>query len=123
MKKFLLCIVLSLLPITTVLAREPLLQSKVGGSIKGTHYVCVNGLGCLNLSQIRNGRKFPLNPGPINYVYLADISNLRMYPQKLPASCQVNIGENQTLVVSGKIAKAANDDLYINNMHCAVVNE
>ena len=122
MKKCLILLI-SLILMGSALAEPALVQPKVGGHYKSTHYVCVSNLGCLNLSQIKNGRKFPLQSGDVTYIFLADISTLRMYPQKLPASCNTNVGENQTLVISGKVAKAANDDVYIDNLRCSVVNQ
>lgn len=100
-----------------------MLQVKVAGNTKSTHYVCVSNLGCLNLSQIKDkSKKFPLHPGAMSYIFLTDISTMKMYPQKLPASCNINIAENQTVVISGKVTKASNDDIYINRLQCSVVN-
>ncbi len=84
-------------------------------------YLCVSQLGCINISQA-HGRAFPLNSGQVSYIFLANGRNYRMYPQALPNSCNVAINNNQTLVVSGVVSKAANDNMHINGLRCAVVN-
>jgi hypothetical protein len=100
---------------------EPNLHMKISGDIKKTYYLCVSNAGCVNLAAGVQGKKFPMNPGDINYIFITNAANVRMYPQPLPASCQVELNENQTLVVSGKVAtKAANDDIYIEKLHCSV---
>lgn len=98
----------------------PNLQMKISGDVKKTYYLCVSNAGCVNLAAGTQGRKFPMNPGDINYIFMTNAANVRMYPQALPNSCQVELNENQTLVVSGKITKAANDEIYIKELHCSV---
>lgn len=101
-------------------ADEPNLHMKISGDIKNTYYLCVSNAGCVNLAAGTEGKKFPMTPGDVNYIFMTNAANVRMYPQPLPNSCQVELNNNQTLVVSGKVAKAANDDIYIKELHCSV---
>lgn len=98
----------------------PNLHMKISGDIKKTYYLCVSNAGCVNLAAGAQGRKFPMNPGDVSYIFMTNAANVRMYPQPLPNSCQVELNENQTLVVSGKVTKAENDDIYIKELHCSV---
>lgn len=87
----------------------------------GNEYLCVSQLGCINIAQ-GHGRSFPLPPGNVSYIFLANGNNYRMFPQPLPNSCNVSVKENQTLVVSGSVAKAGNDNMHINQLRCSLVN-
>ena len=120
MKKHLLVAsVVGALLMNSAFADAPLFQSKVTGN-QPTQYICISNLGCLNIAQIKNGRKFPLASGDVSYIFLSDIKTMRMYEQKLPSSCQVSVSENQTLIVSGHVTKAANDNMYISNLKCSL---
>ena len=101
-------------------ASIPNLHIKMSGDIKNTYYLCVSNAGCVNLAAGVKGHRYPMNAGDINYIMMANAANTRMYPQPLPSSCQVELNENQTLVVSGKVTHAANDHIYISQLHCAV---
>jgi len=93
---------------------------KISGDIQNTYYLCVSNAGCMNLAAGVAGKKFPMNPGDVSYIFMTNAANVRMYPQPLPNSCQIELNKNQTLVVSGRVAKAANDDVYIKALHCSV---
>jgi hypothetical protein len=97
------------------------LRINVRGNINSSQYVCISQVGCVNVNQGR-GRALPLTTGPVSYIFLANGKNYRMYPQTLPASCNITVNNNQTLVVSGSVSKAANDNMYINQLRCSVVN-
>jgi len=96
------------------------LRIKVAGA-SSTQYLCVSQVGCININQGRS-RVLPINSGEVSYIFLANGKNYRMYPQALPSSCNVNVNGNQTLVVSGKVAKAGKDNMKINQLRCSVVN-
>ncbi len=93
---------------------------KISGDIKNTYYLCISNAGCINLIAGVKGKSFPINPGHINYIFMTNAGNIRMYPQPLSNSCQIALNKNQTLTVSGKITKAANDTIYIKKLHCSV---
>ncbi len=96
------------------------LRIKVTGS-SSNQYLCLSQAGCININQGRS-RILPLTPGEVSYIFLANGKNYRMYPQTLPSSCNVTVNNNQTLVVSGRVSKARNDNMYINQLRCSVVN-
>lgn len=96
------------------------MQMKISGDIKDTYYLCINNAGCVNLAAGTKGKSFPINSGNIDYLFIANASNVRMYPQQLLISCAITINDNRILTVSGKIAKSANDKIYLRNLHCAV---
>ena len=91
------------------------LRINVGGSVKGNDYLCVSQVGCINIQQGRS-KALPLTPGQVSYIFLANGSNFRMFPQPLPSSCNVNVNDNQTLVVSGSVGNNK-----INQLRCSVV--
>lgn len=105
---------------TAYASNQPNLHMNISGDVKSTYYLCVSNAGCVNLAAGTYGKKFPMNPGDVNYIFMVNAANVRMYPQPLPDSCQIELNENQTLVVSGKLTKAANDHLYIKGLHCSV---
>lgn len=96
------------------------MQMKVSGDIKNTYYLCVNNAGCVNLVAGTKGKNFPINSGSVDYIFITNAANVRMYPQQLPSSCTITVNENQTLTVSGKVTKAANDRIYLRDLHCSV---
>ncbi len=98
----------------------PNLHMKISGDIKNTYYLCVSNAGCINLAAGVQGKIFPMNPGDVNYIIMTNAANIRMYPQALPSSCQVELKGDQTLIVSGKLTNASNDDIYIKELHCSV---
>lgn len=120
MKKLLIALLGGVILFNSAYAFDALLRVKVKGNIQKTHYICVSNVGCLNLAASVKGRTFPMQLGNVQHIFLADISNLRMYPQTLPASCDVVIKNNQTLTVSGSVGKAVNNNLYINNLKCTI---
>ncbi len=101
-------------------SNEPKLHMQISGDIKKTYYLCVSNAGCVNLAAGVKGKKFPITPGDVNYIFMTNAANLRMYPQPLPDSCQIEINGNQTLTVSGIITKAANDHIYIQSLRCSI---
>lgn len=98
----------------------PNLEMKISGNIKNTYYLCVSNAGCVNLAAGVQGKSFPVSAGNINYVFITNAANTRMYPQPLPNSCQIALNKNETLTVSGEVTKAANDDIFIKKLHCSV---
>ncbi len=95
------------------------LRIQVAGATNN-EYLCVSQIGCININQGR-ARTLPLSSGEVSYIFLANGKNYRMYPQALPHSCDVNVNNNQTLVVSGSVTKAGNDNIRINGLRCSVV--
>lgn len=94
------------------------LQLQISGAPKSKFYVCISSVGCVRIDS--NKQSLPIDPTNVRYIFLAKTSNTQMYPQSLPSTCNVAVNGNQKLVVKGNVAKAANDSVYIANLHCAV---
>jgi hypothetical protein len=122
MKKSIIAIFAILMAsITTAYAYEPAnLQIEISGAQKDKFYVCVSGVGCVRIDSKK--QSLPIDPINVRYIFLAKTNTDQMYPQNLPNSCNVAVSGNQKLVVKGNLAKAANDNVYIANLHCAVVS-
>jgi hypothetical protein len=83
------------------------------------YYLCVSNGGCSNISAAAKGKIYMMDTGNVKYIFAADMKNLTMHSQALPASCQVNLTKDQTLVVSGKLTVKANS-AFINGLKCKV---
>lgn len=121
MKKTIFIILMCLMSKNLFAHNSAKLAIKVQDNIKHTHYLCISGNGCINITA-GSKKTLPLTAGNINYIFIANGKTYRMYPQTLPSSCNVTINNHQTLVVSGKVSKAANDNMFINQLRCSVVN-
>lgn len=85
-----------------------------------TLFLCVSNIGCVNLQSGIRGKQFPLNPGSVNYVFLANGANLQMFRQALPDSCHVMLKNNQTLTVTGVVNVTEQNQARINKLHCSI---
>jgi len=94
------------------------LQVDVSGAQKDKYYICLSSVGCLRIDG--TNETIPIDPTEVRYIFVANTATYQMYPQSLPDSCHVTVNGNQKLVVKGNLAKAANDKMYIANLHCAV---
>jgi hypothetical protein len=63
---------------------------------------------------------YPLNSGKVNHIFMVNSANFEMYHQALPASCNVTVKDNQTLVVTGKVATRSDNSKYISGFNCKV---
>lgn len=103
MKKILV-LALSLLLTTAVYADDGA-SVRINITHAGTNnawFLCLPSAdGCLSVSA---GKSFPLNPGSVTRMILVNKAQMRMYPQPLPASCNIEVHGSQTLTVSGTIA-------------------
>jgi len=97
------------------------LQIKISGtSQSNTYFLCLDGVGCVSMFAADHGKKYPLTPGQIERIFMVNRSNLRTYFQPLPASCNVTVNANQTLIVKGKVVHGANDNAHIDHLECSV---
>ncbi len=122
MKK-LIFIFLSLTCINSGFAgNAPGLRVKITGTNQHNKYfLCVTNVGCVSIFSGNNGKKFPLDAGQVNYIFVANASNLRMYTQTLPQSCKITVNKNQTLTISGHLIKEINGkNAYIKNLECSL---
>jgi hypothetical protein len=120
--KQLAIVMFSLLIINSAEAKNtPNLEVKITGADQSnTYFLCVANIGCINMSRLKE-KTLPMTPGHVNYIFVANAKNLKMYTQTLPARCNVNINENQTLTISGQLIKEENNkNAYIKNLKCSV---
>lgn len=99
------------------------IKIKVTGTAKDNRYfLCLPDIGCLSILSAQKGKIYPIfHSVEMSGIYVTDVSdNLRVYPQGLPASCNVTVQPNQTITISGNIAKGPHKSIYINKLHCAV---
>jgi hypothetical protein len=101
-------------------AYEPAtLQIQISNAPTHTFYLCVSSVGCVRIDSGKTS--IPIDPINVRYIFVANISTDQMYPQNLPNSCKnIAVNANQKLVVKGQLVKAANDDMYVANLRCAV---
>lgn len=86
------------------------------------YFVCLQGNGCLSVLAANKGRVYPyFSPIQMGNIYLANMDNLRVYPQGLPPSCNVKVNMNQTITLNGKIVVGRNNVPHITNLSCRVV--
>lgn len=132
MKKLLL-VVLSVLLVNNAFADDAAtLRVKITTPTKhdNSYFVCLpGGVGCVNMaaSNSKKGEVLPMSTGAVDKIFTADVANMEMYTQPLPASCHVTVSKDQTLTVSGKLvvrknpAHANQSVAYIKDLHCAIV--
>lgn len=89
-----------------------------GASSDNKYFLCVGNVGCVSILAGNQGKLYPMNNGDISYVYTTNVTNMRLYPQKLPESCNISVKNNQTVTVTGHIVKSSNQQIYISNLNC-----
>lgn len=92
------------------------------------YFVCFPGsVGCVSIQAANQGKDFPIDTGKVNSIFAANFSNMQMYTQALPPSCNVSVNKDQTLTVTGKLVikkapnKQTSSTAYISDLHCSVV--
>lgn len=117
--KRMLALLLSLLFINIAYAGNgPQMYIKVTG-VKNTDYLCVNTVGCVNMTAGINGYAFPMHSGTVQRIILVNSKTFRMYPQTLPNSCKIDTnGGEKKVTVYGKISQSAGKDPVINQLRC-----
>jgi hypothetical protein len=121
MKNFVLFIVASSLTSNVLAFDSSKLRIRISNHVSYSQYVCISQAGCININGASK-KTLPLSSGEVSYIFLVEGNTQRMYPQTLPHSCQISVNQHQTLVISGKVKKAANDERFIDQLHCSVVN-
>ena len=121
MKK-LLIMLLSIIVLNTAYADDNAkLRMKISGPIQDNRYfLCVSQVGCVSILNGNKGRAYPMNAGNVNNIVAINLVDHGMHPQKLPNSCSVTIDKNQTMTVSGKLIKGANNKVVIANLRCTI---
>lgn len=103
-------------------ADDASLQIHVTGTAKNnTYFLCVDGVGgCVSMFAADHGKVYPLTPGPVERIFMVSRTTLRDYFQPLPASCNITVNPNQTLIVKGRVESDARGNAHINHLECAV---
>lgn len=118
--RLLAIVILSLLFVQKIHADEfAKLRIKIAGtSADNRYFLCVSNIGCISIEAGNHGKTYPLTPGNLRYIYATNVTNLRLYPQPLPDSCNIDVKSNQTITVSGRMIKGANDSVYVRDLNC-----
>jgi hypothetical protein len=96
------------------------LHIKLHGNLQNM-YLYMETVGCVNIAAGVKGHAFPMEQGKVQSIVLVDRVTRRMYPQKMPASCQMAIdGKDKKVTVSGTIGRPVNDNIVIKNLQCRV---
>lgn len=104
-------------------ADDAKLKMKITGPVNNNRYfLCVSTVGCVSIFAGNKGKIYPLDPGAVTNIYTVDAANMSMHMQKAAmGNCHdINVQDNQTLTVSGKLTPEANGAVGISNMHCTV---
>lgn len=108
MKKLLL-VVLGVVLMNSAFADAKLRVNISGATAGNRYFLCVGNNGCVSITAGDRGQVYPLTTDDgVDHIYATDIATLRMSDQALPKSCQVNVKDNQTLTVSGRIVVEGN---------------
>lgn len=85
------------------------------------YFLCISSIGCFSVLAGDQGKKYPiLHAFNVNDLYITDVSGLRVYDEKAPASCDKAIDVNQTLNVYGNIVKTSDNFVKVNHLYCTV---
>lgn len=121
MKKIVLC-VLGLMCIQSIFAADfAKLRIKIQGATSDNRYfLCVGTVGCVSIKAGDKGTLYPMQAGNIDYIYTTSVAAMRVYPQSLPSSCNVEVKNDQTVTVTGRIVQRSNEDVHIEHLNCHV---
>ena len=114
------CIIMTSLS-TLAFADSAKLELKVSNTDKSnTYFLCVDGVGCVSMFAADHGKTYPLDPGQIERIFMVNRTNMRTYFQPLPASCNVTINANQTLIIKGKVVHDVKNNARVDHLECTV---
>lgn len=122
MKKLLIAL-FALVCINTAFASDVTdLAIKVSGTTSQNRYfMCIGENGCFSMQDGAQGEVFPINSGDVQRIFIFDTAERRMNILPLPRTCNITVKDNQTLLVTGRLAKAANGSVHIDNLKCSTV--
>jgi hypothetical protein len=86
------------------------------------HFLCIYGVGCLNLLSYNLQKTLNIYASDmtnVKKVVIADMKSKRMYFQPLAESCNVTLKENQTITIMGTLISNTSNP-YIADMHCVI---
>lgn len=96
------------------------LRIQISGPENNHYFLCLNNTGCVSIYAGNKGMVFPLDETQVDNLIVADIVNKKMYIQPVPKSCSDSLKDGQTLTISGNLALAHNQAIYIKHLNCAI---
>lgn len=92
-----------------------------GAMNDNSYFLCLPNIGCLSILAGNKGKVYPVfHSFTLSNIYITNVDDrFRVSDQGLPASCNITVNTNQTLVVHGHIEKIANN-IYVRNLHCTI---
>lgn len=98
-------------------AQLPKLHMRIINTLRNQQFALCLSETCYVLSD--HQKEIALADNDVNSVVMTNMGNMQMYTQVLPESCKVNVKNNQTLTVSGKLV-AKEQAVFLNDMKCSV---
>lgn len=118
MKKLFLVLTLLVVNFSAFALDIATLRMDIKGPVNDNRYfLCLPNMGCMSILAGNRGKGFPVNPGKVQNIMAADMKTRHMDVQPLPASCNVSLRENQTLIIKGNLITKPNR-VNISNLHC-----
>ncbi|TAK77858.1 MAG: hypothetical protein EPO11_02070 [Gammaproteobacteria bacterium] len=96
---------------------------KISGALADNRYfLCLPDVGCLSiLAAEKKAKVYPIfHSFDMDKIFVANLNSYRIYPQGLPASCNVTVNTNQTITIYGKLVNKSDQQTYVENLHCTV---
>lgn len=121
MKKILIALISLMFMGSTFAYDSAKLKLKIAGPIKDNrYYLCISNAGCISMLAANKGKAFHMDAGKIRNIFAFNMVTTKLYAQPLPSSCDVNLDNQQTVVISGKLVEGPNKTVYLNNLSCKV---
>lgn len=124
MKKVILAL-LTMILISPAITNAGKLKLSISGtsSSNNRYYLCVYGLGCINMQlATATGKEYPIMETQMwnmKKLVLANGANMRVYKQGMSSSCKVNVSGDQRITMYGQLT-VRNNTPYLSNVHCSV---
>src|SRR5579863_7843121 len=102
MKRVLIAIISLVFSMATLAGSS--LRMKIDGPINNNRYfLYVTHAGTVSILNGNAGRAYPMEAGNMGTLMIVDASNMSMHPQRVPASCNITVNDNQSVFVRGTL--------------------
>lgn len=92
-----------------------------GAFNQNKYFLCLPNLGCLSIKAAQKGKVYSIfRPVEMNTIFVMNTKNFHAYSQGLPESCNVTVGQNQTLTIYGKLMPGPNNSVKLNQLRCTL---
>ena len=97
------------------------IKINIAGAIHdNTYFLCMPDMGCLSILAAKKGKIYSMmNPIEMNTLFVTDTSNMSVFNQGLPSSCNVSVKPSQTITIYGNLEKRG-DKVTVNNLRCTI---